>query len=141
MTGSLVAAVLGAVVLALVVTLALGASRLRVLSRRIGSFECAARPAGDPGRAWTSGIAHYGSGRIDWWRSWSLAPRPAWTWWRRDLAVLGRAPFVGPDGRDQLVVRCRDRDTEFELTMSADAFAGLTAWLEAAPPSDVSRVI
>ena len=141
MTASLVAAVLGAVVLALVVTAAVGASRLRVLSRRIGSFECAARSADDPGGAWTAGIAQYGAGRIDWWRSWSLAPRPARTWWRSELAVVGRAPFVGPGGRDELVVRCRYHDTEFELTMSADAFAGLTAWLEAAPPSGVSRVI
>jgi Protein of unknown function (DUF2550) len=141
-----VAAVLGAIVLALVVTAALGASRLRVLSRRIGSFECAARAAGrqpgeDEGGAWTAGIAHYGAGRIDWWRSWSLAPRPAHTWRRDDLTVVSRSAFVGPGGQEQLVARCRSHDAEFELTMSTDAFAGLTAWLEAAPPSDISRVI
>lgn len=134
-------AVLGAIVLALVVTAALGASRLRVLSGRIGSFECAARPAEDPGSAWTAGIAHYGAGRLDWWRSWSLAPRPARTWGRSELRVVGRAPFVGPGGAEQLVVRCRHGEGDFELTMSADAFAGLTAWLEAAPPTDISRVI
>ena len=145
MTATLVAAVLGAVVLVVLVTAAIGGSRLRMLSSRIGSFECAARAAGgtagDLAGAWTAGIAHYGAGRIDWWRSWSLAPRPAHTWLRSDLTVVSRAPFVGPGGRDQLVVRCRSHDAEFELTMSAGAFAGLTAWLEAAPPSDISRVI
>lgn len=148
MTTTVVAAVLGAVVLALLVTAGLGAWRLRVLSGRIGSFECAARAAGrqpgdedERGRAWTAGIAHYGAGRIDWWRSWSLAPWPAHAWLRDDLTVVSRAAFVGPGGQEQLVARCRAHDTEFELTMSVDAFAGLTAWLEAAPPSDVSRVI
>lgn len=141
MTASVVAAVLGAVVLVLLVTALVGASRLRVLSRRIGSFPCAARPGGDPEAGWTAGIAQYGAGRIDWWRSWSLAPLPARTWWRADLEVVGRAPFVGPDGDDRLLVRCRYHDDELELTMTADAFAGLTAWLEAAPPTDVSRVL
>ncbi len=149
---SYVAAVLGAVVLVLLVTAVLGAWRLRVLSGRIGSFECAARTAGrqpgatgdardEPGPAWTAGIAHYGAGRIDWWRSWSLAPRPSHTWRRSELTIVSRAAFVGPGGQEQLVARCRSDDAEFELTMSVDAFAGLTAWLEAAPPSDISRVI
>jgi Protein of unknown function (DUF2550) len=140
-TGTIIAAVIGALVLALVVTVALGASRLRVLSRRIGSFECSVRPGGAAGESWTAGIAHYGAGRIDWWRAWSLGPRPACTWWRADLEVVDRAPFLGPGGVPQLVVRCRYHGRELELTMSDDAFAGFTAWLESAPPSDVSRVI
>jgi len=140
-TGTLIGAALGAVVLALVVTVALGASRLRVLSGRIGSFVCAARHVGPSASPWTAGIAHYGAGRIDWWRSWSLAPRPALTWWRRDLEVVGRAPLDGGGDPDQLVVRCRYGVDDFELTMSRDAFAGLTAWLEAAPPTDVHPVI
>ena len=141
MTGTTIAAVLGALVLALLVTVALGASRLRVLSSRIGSFECAARRGGAPGGSWVAGIAHYGAGRIDWWRSWSLAPRPAHTWWRADLDVVDRTPFVGPGEVPHLVVRCRYHGRDLELTRSDDAFAGFTEWLEAAPPSDVSRVI
>jgi hypothetical protein len=149
-TATFVAAVLGAIVLALLVTAGVGAWRLRALSGRIGSFVCAARAAGrqpgargedQPGLAWTAGIAHYGAGRIDWWRSWSLTPWPAHSWLRGDLTVVSRAAFVGPGGQEQLVARCRSHDAEFELTMSVDAFAGLTAWLEAAPPSDISRVI
>jgi hypothetical protein len=42
---------------------------------------------------------------------------------------------------DQLVVRCRYGADELELTMSHGAFAGFTAWLEAAPPTDIHRVI
>ena len=138
MTGELIGAVLGALVLVLVITAALGASRLRVLSSRVGSFVCAARPAA---RAWTAGIAHYGTGRIDWWRSWSLAPRPARSWLRHDLQVVERSPLRRAGDPDLVLVRCRYRGKEFDLTMSADACAGLTAWLEAAPPTGLSRVI
>ena len=138
MSGELIGAVLGAVVLVLVVTVALGASRLRVLSGRVGSFVCAARPAAGP---WTAGIAHYGTGRIDWWRSWSLAPRPSRSWLRKDLEVVGRSSLARDGDQDLVLVRCRYRGKRFDLTMSADACAGLTAWLEAAPPTGLSRVI
>lgn len=140
MSGTLVGAVLAALLLVLVVLAALGASRLRVLSSRIGSFECGARPAEPAGGSWTAGIAHYGAGRIEWWRSWSLAPRPAQTWGRRELEVVDRAP-LGPDDPGTLLVRCRYGGQDLELSMSAEALAGLTAWLEAAPPTDAHHVI
>jgi len=139
-SGTLIGALLGAAVLALVVVAALGASRLRVLSGRIGSFECGARTVEPTRGPWSAGIAHYGAGRIDWWRSWSLAPRPACTLWRQDLEVLGRTP-LDPAAPGTLVVRCRYHGTELDLSMSPDALAGFTAWLEAAPPTDAHRVI
>ncbi len=141
MTETLIGAVLGAVVLVVLAVAVVGASRLRVLSGRIGSFVCAARPAGPPAGPWTAGIAHYGAGRIDWWRSWSLAPRPARTWWRHDLELTGRAPLQRPGDPEQVLVQCRYHGTDFDLAMSPDAAAGLTAWLEAAPPSGLSRVV
>jgi hypothetical protein len=140
-TESLIGAVLGAVLLVLVVAVALGASRLRVLSSRIGSFVCATRSVHPAAGPWTAGIAHYGVGRIDWWRSWSLAPRPARSWLRDELEVVARARLSAAGDQDLVLVRCRYQGTDFDLTMSSDASAGLTAWLEAAPPTDVSRVI
>jgi Protein of unknown function (DUF2550) len=138
LSGELIGAVLGAVLLVFVVTAALGASRLRVLSGRVGSFVCAARPAAG---SWSAGIAHYGAGRIDWWRSWSLAPRPSRSWFRDELQVVQRASLARSGDQDLVLVRCRYHGKEFDLTMSADACAGLTAWLEAAPPTGLSRVI
>lgn len=141
MTGSVVAAVLGAAVLVVVVVAVIGASRLHTLSARVGSFLCSARRADATGRPWSAGIAHYGAGRIDWWRSWSLAPRPARSWRREDIEVTGRSPVAGSSDPDLVLVRCRHRGTDYEVTMSRDALAGFTAWMESAPPSDVSRVI
>lgn len=121
--------------LAALVVVGLGALRLRALSHRVGSFECGARPAGVESASWTLGIAHYGVGRIDWWRSWSLSWRPARTWARHDLTIVGREPFTGADARpDSYLVRCRYRGQEFQLTMARAAYEGLASWLEAAPP-------
>jgi hypothetical protein len=114
--------------------LAAGASRLRTLSHRVGSFPCHARPAGNPAATFTLGIAHYAVGRIDWYRCWSLAPRPARTWRRDRLVVTGRVPLDHAGQTDQYLVRCRYDGTDFELSMSTAAYAGLASWLEAAPP-------
>ena len=141
MTGTVIAAALGAAVLLVLVVALLGASRLRTLSGRVGSFGCTGRVAEPPGRPWSAGIAHYGAGRIDWWRSLSLAPRPSRSWRREDIEVVSREPVPGAADPDLVLVRCRHQGTAYELTMSRDAYAGLTAWLEAAPPTDFSRVI
>ena len=134
-----IAACLGLV--ALVGTLALGASRLRTLSGRVGSFECNARPTLPPGGPWVAGIAQYGAGRLDWWRSWSLSPRPARSWRRAEFQVTGHVSLGGAGRPDLYLVQCKHLDADFELTMSPEAYAGLTSWLEAAPPSAVSRTI
>lgn len=124
---------LGLLVAVLVVA-GLGAFRLRALTHRVGSFECGARPAGGDA-AWTLGVAHYGVGRIDWWRCWSLSLRPARTWARYDLVITGREPLTAADSRpDAYLVHCTYQGQEFELTMSRGAYEGLASWLEAAPP-------
>ncbi|WP_166849650.1 DUF2550 domain-containing protein [Isoptericola sp. BMS4] len=127
------------VVLALV--LAAGASRLRTLSRRVGSFPCHARPADDPHAPWVVGIAHYAVGRIDWWRCWSLLPRPARVWERGRFVVTGRAPLDQAGQADQVLVRCRYDGTDFELLMSTGAYEGLASWLESAPPGRRDLVV
>lgn len=133
------------VVIAVLVVLALfvagGVSRLHTLSRRVGSFPCAARPAANPSAAWSLGIAHYAVGRIDWWRCWSLSPRPARTWLRERLAVTAREPLDNAGQPGQYLVRCRYDGVDFELTVSAGAYAGLASWLEAAPPGRRDLVV
>lgn len=78
-TVSLVLAILaGLLVLAAIVF----SWRIRALTRRVGSFDCRLPIADAEADRVTPGIAHYGVGRIDWWRFWSLNLRPAKTWQR-----------------------------------------------------------
>lgn len=132
-----------AVLAALALVLAAGISRLRTLSRRVGSFNCSARPTGNPEGSWTPGIAQYAVGRIEWWRCWSLSPRPARTWYRERLTVTARTP-LDPDERgqgDHYLVQCRYDGLDFELELAAGDYFGLASWLEAAPPGRQDLVL
>ncbi len=141
--------------LALVVGLVCAAwlSRLRSLTRRVGSFGCGLWTMlpvpGTGSRAVThhglglrtAGIAHYGAGHLNWWRAFSLSPRPAQSWDRRQLEVLERQPLGDPSRPDLVLVHCRHGAETLDLTMSAGAVSGLVSWLEAAPPVARSRVV
>lgn len=108
--------------------------RLRSLVFRPGSFECARRR----GEGWASGIAVYDADEIRWFRTISLSPRPAATWTRLLLAMSERAhrdPEEGV-GRGVVEVTFHASDGPLVLTMSRSAYAGLTSWLEAAPPRE-----
>ena len=143
----------GVLVSAFAVLVGLGLTRVHSLNRRVGSFACAARPIlaqgsdgvratpGPEAPTWSQGVAHYGVGRLDWWRIWSLSPRPAQVWDRSDLVVLGRRGMEAVGRPDLFEVRCRHRGSEFELAMSRDAYAGMMSWLESAPPRSGDRVI
>ena len=139
----------GVLVAAFAVLVALGLTRVHSLNRRVGSFACAVRPLAVSGGLrstpeappWSQGVAHYGVGRLDWWRIWSLSPRPAQVWDRSDLEILARRGMEAVGRPDLFEVRCRHRGTEFELAMSRDAYAGMMSWLESAPPRSGNRVI
>lgn len=129
--------ILGGLLLAAFVLAAVWTSRMRTLSGRVGSFECGCRTSEDPPAGWKAGIGQYGAERLYWWRSWSLALRPSRCWSRTALVIVSREPMEEP-GR--VLVTCRAGDESFELTMSREAYAGLTSWIEAAPAA-VGRVI
>jgi hypothetical protein len=136
-SGHTIALVALLLALAVLVVVGLAVSRYRSLTHRVGSFRCSARVRG----RFRHGIAHYGSRHLYWWRLRSLAPRPLHVWPRGAFEVLGRSAVdpAGPTGGAYLV-RCRVGDgEEIELVMSPEAYAGLTSWLEAAPP--VARTV
>ncbi|WP_312886962.1 DUF2550 domain-containing protein [Actinocrinis puniceicyclus] len=97
------------------------------------------------GRGWSYGIAQYENDRIDWYRIFSYAYRPAAVLTRRDLEVVGRRDA---EGEDELalfpgwtIVECTFGTGLVELAMAPDALTGFLSWLEAAPPGqNVSRV-
>ncbi len=122
---------LGGVVLlaALLVT-----SRIRTLTGRVGSFDCRLPVAEGTNDRVTAGIAQYGVGRLDWWRFWSLSVRPARSWQRSELVIVGRETITVGGRTGIYLVRCEYRGASLHLQMSTAAYAGLTSWLESAPP-------
>ncbi|MDQ2624323.1 MAG: DUF2550 domain-containing protein [Actinomycetota bacterium] len=128
--------VLGALFLAAGALVLFYRKRLGTLTGRVGSFVCGLRPEQGHGEP-VAGVAQYGVGRLDWWRTASLSPNPARTWHRSELVVETREADPLRPGR--VLVRCAHRGDEFELSLSPAACAGLVSWLEAAP-ANTNRV-
>ena len=113
--------------------------RRRLLARHGGTFELSHRARTDKsGRGWVLGLGRYTNSTLEWFRIFSLNPRPKQVWQRGDLAYAGRRE---PGGVEQLslypehvVIRCTSSHGDVELALSQEALMGFQAWLEAAPP-------
>src|SRR6476661_8151052 len=97
--------------LALLYALALVVRR-RLITRHGGTFELShrVRPSGD-GRGWVLGVGRYSGERLEWFRLFSLAPRPKRSWAREALSYDGRREAFGAEQMslypDHLVIRCQ----------------------------------
>ena len=129
-----------AVVLALVLLYGIAlVTRRRLLSRNGGTFELSYRIRPDrPGRGWLLGIGRYSGDSLEWFRIFSLAPRPKRSWPRGELAFAGQREPEGAERMslfgDHVVVTCSTPEGEVELAMSPSSLMGFQSWLEAAPP-------
>jgi hypothetical protein len=134
--------VLDALAAVLVLVLLYGVSlvvRRRVLSRNGGTFELSYRVRTEKaGRGWLLGIGRYSGDRLEWFRIFSLWPRPRESWQRSDLSYLGQREPEGVERMslfgDHVVVTCSSPRGDVELAMSPSSLMGFQAWLEAAPP-------
>jgi Protein of unknown function (DUF2550) len=83
-------------------------------------------------------MARYAGDGLEWYRVFSLSPRPKQVVARRDLVIRGRRRPQGAEAMALLpgavAVECGVDGRTVELAMSPDAMTGLLAWLEAAPP-------
>lgn len=119
--------------------------RRRVLSRHGGTFELSYRVRPErAGRGWLLGLGRYSGDDLEWFRIFSLAPRPKRTWERHALAYTGRRD---PEGTERMslypehtVVQCDSADGSLELAMAPSSLMGFQAWLEAAPPGTATTV-
>ena len=114
--------------------------RRRVLARRGGTFELSHRVRTDKaGRGWVLGLGRYESQSLEWFRIFSLNPRPKYVWQRADLAYVDRRDPGGVEQLslypDHVVIRCTTSEGDLELALSQEALMGFQAWLEASPPS------
>jgi hypothetical protein len=75
---------------------------------------------------------------LEWFRIFSLSPRPRFVYARDSLEYVGRRDPEGPEAYSlysgQIVVACRDPSGLIEVAMSPEALTGFLAWLEAGPP-------
>lgn len=113
--------------------------RRRVLSRHGGTFELSYRMRTDrPGRGWLIGLGRYSGEELEWFRIFSLSPKPRQVWSRRTMSYSGRRP---PGAAEQLslyaghvIVSCTTPDGPTDLAMSEASLTGFQSWLEAGPP-------
>jgi hypothetical protein len=129
-----------AVVLLLVLLLGVAlVVRRRWLSRNGGTFELSYRSrATTPGRGWLLGLGRYAGDSLEWFRIFSLSPRPKRVWARQTLIFVTRRD---PEGVEQLslypghvVIRCDTPTGAVELALGSSSLTGFQSWLEAAPP-------
>ncbi|MEO5852895.1 MAG: DUF2550 domain-containing protein [Nocardioides sp.] len=113
--------------------------RRRLLSRRGGTFELSYRVRPQKaGRGWLLGIGRYSGDTLEWFRIFSLWPRPKRAWPRAALVYAGHRDPLGVERMslygDHVVVVCRVPGGDVELAMSQSSLMGFQSWLEAAPP-------
>lgn len=118
--------------------------RRRFISRHGGTFEFSVRVrSGRAGRGWVLGVGRYSGGVLEWFRIFSLNPRPRLTLRRSELEYVGRRDPGGVESYSlysgHIIVSCRTPTGPLEVAMSPEALTGFLAWLEAAPPGQRSR--
>lgn len=90
------------------------------------------------GRGWVLGMGRYDGDELQWFRVFSLSPRPRRTLNRQQLEVTARRAPKGPEalallkGMDVVTLRAAGQDVEIALDRSA--LTGFLAWVEARPP-------
>lgn len=151
-----------AVILLLLALILVGlAVRRRWVARNGGTFECSMRTtkrrssAGTatsstsstdseptPGTSWVLGVARYSGDNLEWFRFFSLAWWPKYSFPRSEVHVIEHrrpspAEAVALYADQEIVSLSIGTGTNAErrdLAMSPDSLTGMLSWLEAAPP-------
>ena len=113
--------------------------RRRWLSRHGGTFELSYRVRSPrAGRGWLLGLGRYSGETLEWFRYFSLWPRPKRVLERSQLAFVGRREPEGAEQMslypDHVVISCTTPHGVVELAMSPASLMGFQSWLEAGPP-------
>lgn len=113
--------------------------RRRVLSRNGGTFELSHRArSAQTGRGWVLGLGRYSGETLEWFRIFSLSPRPRRSWSRNRLVYGGRRDAEGAEQMSlyagHVIVSVESEAGSIEFAMSASSLMGFQSWLEATPP-------
>ncbi|QWF23820.1 DUF2550 domain-containing protein [Nocardioides sp. LMS-CY] len=113
--------------------------RRRLLSRHGGTFELSYRVRhAHVGRGWLLGLGRYSGESLEWFRYFSLWPRPKRVLQRSEVTYTGRREPEGPEQislyPEHVVISCRTPSGSVELAMSPASLMGFQSWLESGPP-------
>lgn len=124
--------VIGAVLLAACLVLIAFVARRHLLHRRGGTVEMSWHRA-----HWTFGTGRYERDRLEWFRTFSLSPRPRYTLMRGSVQVSSRRMPRGAEVwslvPDAIVLECATHDGFVEVALPSSAVVGFLAWLESSP--------
>ena len=114
-------------------------ARRHLLARNAATFDCSLRrDLPRRSRGWMLGVARYESDRLEWFRIFTVNPRPAKVLMRSLLDTLEwRNPTqneVDSILPDSVIVRCSYAHEVLELAMTKSDYTGFATWLESAPP-------
>jgi hypothetical protein len=135
--------------LAVLVGLALLCLLLLAVRRRVvqrgAAFDCSCRRDRKRfGRGWVLGVARYAGDRVEWYRVFSLSPRPREVFPRDELRIRRRRTPEYPEDlavlAGHVILECRVGGFDVDLAMSPDALTGFVVWLETAPPGRNANV-
>ncbi|MDO4784888.1 MAG: DUF2550 domain-containing protein [Propionibacteriaceae bacterium] len=123
----------------LVAPLAYLYARRRWLSSRGGVFDCGMRLRLDrPG--WMLGLARYEGDALEWYRVFSMSPRPKLVARRGEIEMMKRRQPTDVealalyDSSEVVQLRIVNQETrQVELAMTTDSMMGMLSWLEAGP--------
>lgn len=113
--------------------------RRRLLSRHGGTFELSCRVRSErAGRGWLLGLGRYSGDSLEWFRIFSLSPRPKRVWARDLLEYSGRRSPAGAEEMllydGHVVASCHYGGEPLEIAMSEASLTGFQSWLESGPP-------
>lgn len=120
--------------------------RRRNLSRGSSSFDCSVYvdATAKRGARWRLGVAMYGEAAVAWFPMFSFGRKPGLSMPRRELEISSpREPSDEEQFSVQpgaVVLECTLSGESLHLAMSPDAAAGLSSWIESAPPGDNARM-
>jgi hypothetical protein len=128
-----------AAVLVVVLPFLAVSGRRRLLAREGGAIELSLRLKDRRhGGGWVLGVGRYAGDDLQWFRVFSLSPRPRRTLSRRDLQVRTRRQPKGPEALALLkgveVIELVSSAGPVDIALDSSALTGFLAWLEARPP-------
>ena len=112
--------------------------RRRFIQRNGGTFELSHRARSAPtGRGWVLGVGRYSGESLEWFRIFSLSPKPKRVWRRVEIVYVSSR---SPEGIEELVlypesliVTCDVKGEHIDLAMDQQTLIGFQAWLESRP--------